>query len=126
MAHAHRKIRRTDAVPFHFTESILDNPILQRLERNDPQPSAHLQMVHTGLHSILQDAQLIVYLNPDSLESPLCRMGPAPSGIGRNGRLDHMHQVIGGLNGLILPEIHNKAGNPLCPSLLAVLSDDAG
>ncbi len=28
MAHAHRKIRRTDAVPFHFTESILDNPDL--------------------------------------------------------------------------------------------------
>ena len=74
IAHAHRQFRRTDAAPCQFLEHILGNAVFQRMEGNDGNAPAGLQMGHRRAEGILQYPQLVIDLNADGLENPFGRV----------------------------------------------------
>lgn len=85
----------------------------------------HFQVGNAGFHRVLQDPQLVIYLDADRLKCALRRMRAISSGMRRNGRLDGRDQIICRLDGLLLAEFTDKLRDPLRPSLLPILPDDA-
>ena len=78
---------------FPRRDRLFDNPIFQRMERYDTQPSAGIQPVRCGLHHTLHFAQFVIYLDPDGLEAALGRMLFFPQGCGRHRAPDNLRQL---------------------------------
>ena len=74
VANAHRQLRRADTAACHLLQRLLCDAILQGMERNDGDAAARLQMTHSRLEGLGQDAELIVDLDANGLENPLGRM----------------------------------------------------
>ena len=72
-AAADGKIRRADAGEFLVVEELLDNSVLQRMERDDCQKPPRGEQRHGCLKSLLERVKLVVDRNPQGLETAGCR-----------------------------------------------------
>ena len=74
IAHADGQFRRTDAALCEASEHLFGDAVFQRVKGNDCNTSARFEMPDRCGKCLLQNAKLIVDLNPNSLKNLLGRM----------------------------------------------------
>src|SRR5439155_20729587 len=122
--HAHREVRRARATAFPFTQEAVDDPVLERVERDHGEATAWPQHLERGGERSLERAQLVVDRDPERLEDPLCRVTfTEPHGRGYR-TLDRVHELAGPFERLLFPPPHDCAGDLLREALLAVAAED--
>ena len=83
-------------------QEALDDPVLERVERDHGEPAARPQHLERCGQPALERAELVVDLDPESLEDALRRMPLAEAGRRRDRRLDRLDELAGALERLLL------------------------
>ena len=126
VADADRQLRRADAAARHLLERLLRDAVLQRVEGDDRDAPARLQVMHRRAERLLEDAELVVDLDADGLEDALRRMAAGRLAHRLRHRLaddvDELARPLDGLYGA-LPDDELRDAAP--PALLAVIVEDA-
>ena len=106
-AYTYRKMPGADTWILISPESIFHNPVFQRMEGNNAEPSSGLQKPDQLVQRILQNLQLLIQLNTDRLKGLLRRMPLLHSYLHRYGRFDDFNQFSGRLNRSFPPRLYN-------------------
>ena len=94
-ADADREIARADAGIFETAESILDQPVFQRMKGDDAEPAAMFQQMRALWPAASRGGQFLVDFDPDSLEGPAGRMlGFLAAGAGMALRTSSASSVV--------------------------------
>ena len=118
-------VRRADAAAVQLRQFLFDDAVFQRLEGDDADAAARFEDRDRILHHLVQDVQLVVDFNTESLESTLRGMRTVFPGSLRNGLLDDRDQFPRGFYRMLFPLRHDELGDPFRPPFLAVAPDDA-
>src|SRR5581483_8706769 len=70
-AHADREVRRAGAPVLLPAEELLDDAVLERVERDHPESASRPQHLESGRKRPLESAQLVVHLDAKGLKDPL-------------------------------------------------------
>src|SRR5207237_75547 len=103
-----RGVGRARAAAFLVAQEVLDDPILERVERDHGETTARPEHLECGGKCGLERAQLVVDGDAQRLEHALRRMTLAEAcGCGYRG-LDRVDELAGPLERLILPSLHAR------------------
>src|SRR5262245_16652842 len=123
-ADADREVRRADAAALESLEEALDDPVLERVERDDGNAPAWPQHLERGRKRLLELAQLVVDGDPERLEGALRRMAVPEPGRRRDRGADDVDEVAGALDRLLAASPADRTRDLLRVTLLAVLAED--
>src|SRR5258708_2895980 len=101
-AHAHREVRRAHAAALLLAPEVLDDPVLERVERNAGEAAAGTQHLERGGQRNLERRELVVHGDAQRLEHTLCGMALTEAGGRGNRALDRLDEVAGPLERLLL------------------------
>src|SRR5215471_21682983 len=99
-ADAHREVGRARAAALRVAQELLDDPVLERVERDHPEPAIRAQQLQRCGQGPFERAELVVDLDPERLEHALRRMPLAETRGSRNRALDRLHELTGALEGM--------------------------
>ena len=124
-ADTHREFRRTGAALAPLRHGLLDDSVLEGMERDDRKPSLRLQTFKGRLQSSFQLAQLVVDGDAERLEY-LARRMTGTSGSRRNRARNDVRQLESGGHGLVLSCRANRLCDTHREFFLAVPCEDFG
>src|SRR5260221_11640411 len=101
-ADADREVRRAGAALFLLAQELLDDAALERVERNHREPAARAEHLERSRKRALERAERVVHLDAQCLEDALRRMSLAEARRRRNRSLDHLGEIAGALERLLL------------------------
>ena len=125
-AHAYGQFGRTGAGLRETRERLLDDPVLERVVRDDDDPPARGQPPHRRVERLLEHLEFAVDLDAQRLERAARRVRPVLAG-GRGDRgLDDVDQLGGGGDGAAGPRGYDECCDARGPPFFPVLPNDAG
>ena len=107
-------------------QEALDDPILERMEGDDGQPTVGTEQLERCRQRALEGAELVVDLDPERLEHPLRRMTLAEPGRRRHRLLDRLDEVAGAGERLLGAAPDDRPRDRARVALLAVTAEDLG
>ena len=125
-ADADREVGRARAALLLAAQELLDEPVLERVERDHAEPPAGAQHLERRRQRALDGAELVVHLDAERLEDALRRMALAEARRRRNRGLDHLDEVAGALERLLAAPLRDRARDRARVPLLAVPLEDVG
>ena len=125
-ADADGEVGRARAAVLLAAQELLDDPVLERVERDHAEPAAGPQHLERGGQRALERAELVVDLDPQRLEDALGRMTLAEPRRRRDRRLDHLDEIAVRSNGCSRAAPHDRARDLARVALLAVALEDVG
>ena len=126
VADADRQLRRADTAARHLLERLLRDAVLQRVEGDDCNAAARLQVMHRRTECLLEDTELVIDLDADGLEDALRRMAVRRLAHRlRHGLADDVDELARPLDGLLHALLDDELRDAAAPALLAVVVEDA-
>ena len=92
-ADAGREVGRAGAAVLLRAQELLDDPVLERVERDHAEPAAGPQHLERRRQRALERAELVVDLDAQRLEDALCRMALTEPGRRGDRRLDRLDEL---------------------------------
>ena len=124
-AAADRQVGRADAAVSGLAEAMLDDAVLERVERDHRDPAADLAHLERGLETVLELGQLVVDRDPEGLEDALRRMSLAEARGRRDGATYGVDEIERPQERPLGTPSHDRAGDRPREPLLAVAGEDA-
>src|SRR6266496_513547 len=113
-ADADREVGRAIAPALEVAHESLDEPVFERMEADDGEPSARSQHREGGRQCSLERPELVVDGDAQRLEDALRRMAVAEAGRRGDGGLDRLDELARPLERLLLPAAHDRARDLAC------------
>src|SRR4029079_1446959 len=101
-ADAPREVRRARAAALLLAQELLDDAVLERVERDHCETAPGTQHLERCGERSLERPELVVDGDPKRLEDALRRMPLAEAGSRRDRRLDRVHELARALERLVL------------------------
>src|SRR4051812_40558268 len=125
-ADADREVRRAGAAAFLVAQELLDDPVLERVERNHGEASARTEHFERSRERSLERTELVVHRDAKRLEDALRRMAFAEPGRRGDRRLDRVDELTRALERLVLAATDDRSGDRSRVALFAVPAEDRG
>ena len=123
-ADADREVGRARAAALLLAQELLDDPVLERVERDHREPAARPEHLERRGQRRRERAELVVHRDPQRLEDALRGM-PLAEPRGRGDRaLDRVHELARPLERLLLAPPDDRARDLLRVPLFAVAAED--
>ena len=117
--------RRTGTARGKRSKRMLCGAVLQRMERDDGDPAAGIQMIGNGFQRRFDDGEFRIDLDADGLKRLFCGvMADGEHFFGGNA-FDDLDKLGRGFHRLFRSCLNDGGGDPACVVILAVCGDDA-
>src|SRR5436305_636476 len=120
-ADAERQLGRADATPRAVGEEPLDAPVLERVERDRAEPAPLVQYRPGERQRPLDLVELVVDRDAQGLEGALGRVASREARRCGHGPLDHLDELLRGVQVARFASADDRAGDGVGEALLAVL-----
>ena len=121
-----REVGRAGAAVLAVAQEALDDPVLERVERDHREPAVRPQHLERRGQRALERAELVVDLDPQRLEDALGGVPLAEARRRRDRLLDRLDEVAGALERLLRAAAHDRPRDLAGVALLAVAAEDVG
>src|SRR5581483_9986832 len=123
-ANTDREVGRARAAPLALAQEVLDDPVFERMKRDDREPAAGAEHRERGGQRRFERAELVVHCDAQCLEDALRGMPFAEARRCGDRRPDRVHELGGALERLLAAAADDRLCDLPRVTLLAELAED--